>query len=79
MRKSLEFSKDMFSLNLIAESNASKVVLALNAHQLSSTYIGDCMNSNACFCNLIFLHVRRETNQTALYLAKYALHNLYCI
>ncbi|MCI49594.1 cyclin D3, partial [Trifolium medium] len=32
MRKGLEFAKDMSFVNLIAESDASKVVLALNNH-----------------------------------------------
>ena len=32
MRKGLEFAKDMSFLNLIAESYASNVVLALNVH-----------------------------------------------
>jgi hypothetical protein len=55
----------------------------LNAHQQSSTYggsiIGDCISFSVCFRSLIFLHVRREPNQTAHYLAKHALHNLDCI
>jgi hypothetical protein len=33
MRKGLEFAKDMSFLNLIAESDGSNVVLALNVHQ----------------------------------------------
>ena len=32
MRKGVEFAKDMSFLNLIVESDASNVVLALNAH-----------------------------------------------
>jgi len=38
MRKGLKFTKDMSFLNLIAESDASKVVLTLNAHQQSPIY-----------------------------------------
>jgi len=59
------------------------VVLALNAHQQSPTYvdsiIGDFISFNGCFCSLIFLHVRREANQAAHYLAKCALHTSDCI
>ena len=84
MRKGLEFAKDMSFLNLIAESNVSNMVLALNAHQQSPTYIGsiigDCISFNVCFCSLNFKHVKREANQVAHYLAKwYDLHNLDCI
>jgi len=70
MRKCLEFLKDMSFFNFIAESNTSKVVLVLNAHQLSFTYvgsiIGDCISFNACFRNLIFLHARREAKSNCL-------------
>jgi len=63
--------------------DVSNVVLVLNVHQQSFTYFGsiieDCINFNVCFCNLNCLHIRREANQTAYYLAKYALHNLNCI
>jgi len=67
-------------MNLIAESKASNLVLALNAHQQSPTYVDsiikDSISFNVCFRSLNFLHVRNETNQAAHYLAKYALHNL---
>jgi len=67
--------------NLIEESDAFNTVLALNSHQQSSTYvgsiIGDCISFNVCFRGLNILHVKRETNQTAHYLAKF--HNLDCI
>ncbi|KEH18605.1 hypothetical protein MTR_8g027132 [Medicago truncatula] len=47
MRKGLKFVKDVCFLNLIAESDASNVVLALNAHQQSPNYVGsiiqDCI------------------------------------
>jgi len=83
MRKSLEFAKDMSFLNLIAKSDASNVVLALNAHQLSPNYVDsiiqDCISFKDSFRSLNFLHVRREANQAAHYLAKYALKNLDCI
>ena len=83
MRKGLEFAKDMSFLNLIAESDASNVVLALNAHQQSSNYVDsiirDCISFKGSFRSLNFLHVRREANQAAHYLAKYALKNLDCI
>jgi len=53
MQKHLEFAKDMSFLNLIAESYASNVVLALNGHKKSPTYvdyiIGDCISFNICF------------------------------
>jgi len=39
MRKGLKFAKDMSFLNLIGESNAYNVVLALNAHQQSPTML----------------------------------------
>ncbi|MCI35158.1 hypothetical protein A2U01_0056379, partial [Trifolium medium] len=39
MRKGLEFAKDMSFLNLIAESDASNMILALNHHQQSSYYV----------------------------------------
>jgi len=39
MRKGLEFAKDMSFLNLIAGSDTSNVVLALNAHQQSPTIL----------------------------------------
>ncbi|KEH19367.1 hypothetical protein MTR_8g051775 [Medicago truncatula] len=40
MRKGLEFATDMSFLNLIAESAASNVVLALNVHLQSPNYVG---------------------------------------
>jgi len=83
MRKCLTFAKHMSFLNLIAELDASNVVLALNVHQQSSIYVDpiieDCINFNVCFRSLNFSHVRHETNQYAHYLAKYDLHNLDCI
>jgi len=83
MQKGLEFAKDMSFLNLIAESDVSNVVLALNAHQKSPNYVGsiirDCISLKGSFRSLNFLHVRREANQAAHYLAKYALKNLDCI
>jgi len=83
MRNGLEFAKEMFFLNLIAESDASNVVLALNNHQQSSNYVGSiiryCISFNGSFRSLNFLHIRREANQVAHYLAKYALKNLDCI
>jgi len=83
MRKSLEFAKDMSFLNLIAESVASNVVLALNVHRQSLSYAGfiirDCISFKGSFCSLNFLNVRHEVNQTTHYLAKYALKSLDCI
>jgi len=83
MRKGLKFAKEMSFLNLIAESDASNVVLVLNTHQQSSNYvvsiIRDCISFKGSFRSLNFLHVRREANQAAHYLAKYALKNLDCI
>ena len=83
MQKGLEFAKDMSFLNLIAESDVSNVVLALNAHQQSPNYVGsiirDCFSLKGSFRSLNFLHVRREANQAAHYLAKYALKNSDCI
>ena len=59
------------------------MVLALNAYQQSPNYVGsivrDCISFKGSFCSLNFLHVRREANQTAHYLAKYALKSLDCI
>lgn len=56
------------------------MVLTLNTHQQSSTYVGsiieDCIILSVCFHSLNFLHVRSETNLAAHYLAKHALHNL---
>jgi hypothetical protein len=56
------------------------VILALNTHQQSSTYVGsiieDCISLSVCFGSLNFLDVRREVNQAAHYLAKHDLHNL---
>jgi len=53
MWKSLEFAKDMSFLNLIGESDTSNVVLALNAHQQSLTYVGsiirDCISFKVVF------------------------------
>ena len=55
------------------------MVLTLSTHQQSHTHVSsiikDCINFNVCFHSLNFLHVRRESDQTAHYLAKYALHN----
>jgi hypothetical protein len=84
MRKGLKFAKDMCFLNLIVESDASNVVLVLNAHQQSLNYvvgyiIRDCISFKGSFRSLNFLHVRREVNQAAHYLAKYAVKNLDCI
>jgi len=73
----------MSFLNLITESDASNVVLALNARQQSPNYVDsiirDCISFKGSFRSLNFLHVRREANQAAHYLAKYALKNLDCI
>lgn len=64
-------------MNLIAESDASNVVLALNTYQYYSIYVGfiieDCISLSVCFRSLIFLYVRRESNQAAYYLVKYTL------
>jgi ribonuclease HI len=83
MWKGLEFAKDMSFLNLITESDASNVVLALNAHQQSPNYVGsiirDCISFKGSFRSLNFSHIRREANQSAHYLAKYALKNLDCV
>jgi hypothetical protein len=83
MRKGLEFTKDMSFVNLMAESDASNVISALNAHQQSLNYVDfiirDCISFKGSFRSLNFLHVRREANQAAHYLAKYALKNLDCI
>jgi len=83
MWKSLEFAKDMSFLNLIAESDTFNVVLALNGHQQSPNYVDsiirDCISFKGSFRSLKFSHVRREANQSAHYLAKYALKNLDCI
>jgi len=83
MRKGLKFTKDMSFMNLIAESDASNVVLALNAHQQSFTYVGsiieDYITFNVYFRSLNFLHVRHEVNHVAYCLAKHAIHNLECI
>ena len=58
MRKGLKFAIDISFLNLIAESDASNVVLALNAHQQSSNYVGsiirDCISFKGSFRSLIF-------------------------
>jgi len=55
------------------------VVQALNTHQQHPNYvgsiIGDCINFNVFFRSLRFLHVRREANQAAHYLAQYSPHN----
>jgi len=44
------------------------VVLALNAHQQSSNYVGsiirDCISFKGSFRSLNFLHVTCEANQT---------------
>jgi len=73
----------MSFLNLIAESDTSNVVLVLNAHHQSPNYVDsiirDCISLKGSFCSLTFLHVRREGNQAAYYLVKYALKNLDCI
>jgi hypothetical protein len=83
MRNGLEFTKGMCFLNLIAESDDYNVVLALNVHQQSLNYVGsiirDCISFKGVFRSLNFLHVRREANQAAHYLAKYAIKNLDCI
>jgi hypothetical protein len=73
----------MSFLNLMIELNAFNMVLTLNDCQQSFTYvgsiIGDYISFNVYFCSLSFLHIMREANQTAHYLAKCALYNLYCI
>ena len=59
------------------------MVQVLNTHQQHPNYvrsiIGDCINFNVFFRSLRFLHVRRESNQTAQYQAQYSLHNPNCI
>jgi len=61
MQKGLEFAKDMSFLNLIAESDAFNVVLALNAHQQSPNYVGsimrDLISFKGSFRSLNFVHV----------------------
>ena len=83
MRKGLEFAKDMCFFESYSIIRCSNVVLALNAHQQSPNYVGsiirDCISFKGNFLSLNFLHVRREANQTAHYLAKYALKNLDCM
>jgi hypothetical protein len=80
MRKGFEFAKDMSFLNLIAESDASNVVLASNAHQQSPNYvvsiIRDYISFKGSSRRLNFLHVRRVANQAAHILAKDTIKNL---
>jgi len=58
MWKCLEFAKGVSFLNLITESDASSVVLTLNVHQQSPTYvssiIGDCISFDVCFDSINF-------------------------
>jgi len=81
MWKELEFAKDMFFMNLIAKSNAFNVVQALNiqaksnVHNYVASIIGDIINFNVFFRSLRVLHVGREANHAAYYLAQYSLHN----
>jgi len=82
MRNGLEFVKFKSFLNLIEELDASNVVLMLDAHQQSLTYVGSLLMIVLVliiFRSLKFLHVRCKANQTAYYLSKYSLHNLDCI
>ena len=75
--------KTCLFLNVIAESDISNVISALNAHQQPPNYVGsitrDCISFKGSFCSLNFLHVRCEANQAAHYLTEYALKNLDCI
>lgn len=78
MWKDLKFVKDVSFLNLIAESNISNVVVALNVHQQFCTYvcsiIQDYINFNVCLHSLDFLRNRCKANQIAHYLTKYGLY-----
>jgi len=80
MRKGLEFAKDMSLMDLVAESNASNVVLALNVRQQSPNYVGsiirDCVSFKGNFCSLNFSHVSHEANQSTHYLAIYTLNEI---
>ncbi|AES80502.1 hypothetical protein MTR_7g081250 [Medicago truncatula] len=73
MQKVLKFAKDMSFYE--SYGRIRHVVLTLNTHQQSSTYIGsiieDCISFNVCFRSLNFLHVRCEANQATNYLAKH--------
>jgi len=73
----------MFLKRILFQQDVSIVLLALNVHQQSPNYVGsiirDCVSFKGSFRSLNFLHVRREVNQAAHYLAKYALTNLDCI
>jgi len=46
MRKGLKFVKVVSFMNLIIESKASNVVLALSAHQQSPTYVGSIIKDS---------------------------------
>lgn len=68
MRKSLKFAKDMSFMNLITELHASNVVLTLNAHQQSFTYvcfiIEECISFNVCFCSLLLFFCMLDVKST---------------
>ena len=80
MRKGLEFAKDMSFFILIAKSDVSNVLLALNVHQQSPNSVGsiirDCVSFKGNFCSLNFSHVSHEANQSTHYLAIYTLNEI---
>jgi len=77
MLMGLNFAKDLLFLKLEAESDSANVIEALKDNNMHHSYLGaivaECQNIRHNFNNISFSHVRREANQTAHYLAKYAI------
>lgn len=75
--KGLEFAKDMVFLKLIVESDSFNIITCINENQRQLSYLGsiveDCKRFVSSFQRLEFCHARREANQAAHYLAKFAL------
>jgi len=66
MQNGLELAKDVSFLNLIAESGVFNVVLRMNVHQQSSTYVISiewCIDFDVCFHRLNFVHFRLTPNK----------------
>jgi len=69
-------SQMMLFLNLIVEYDLQNVIYTFTDAQSPLSYMGtivdDCRLLTCHFQNLQFAHIRREVNQAAHYLAKYA-------
>ncbi|CAJ2670331.1 unnamed protein product [Trifolium pratense] len=77
----MEFAKDMLFKYMKINSDSANVIAAFNSDNMQHNYLGtialECSNLISRFNNIVIAHVRREANQAAHYLAKFAIFFIY--